>query len=502
AKYEYDYLTNYDFDEFILPRKYPTSKFLTFKPEKESKCNNSIEWSLKQDSYNIVKYANSLLAKYGPKSAFFEFSDFQLLEDFEQIKKKLLSLENNEKLIYNKSSTFFTIDFENLAQKKLHENQTRVLQPFIDCLNKSIRMNKNVNSKWNNLYGIIVDNRQGKSIFLTNNTLTIHPHSALSIRPFTNGVKIPIEIGNAVHIRDSNTAFREKTSAIESNVKIVLIIENNRIEGFHSGLNKMITSYHPNIFVLHKQLKVQQDCSLVDYTRIQLGQKGKEMSKKNKDKELGFELIKVQYKYSNNIDDYLLALCQLIQYPYEYWFDSEGAIDNDEDTTIEQSSEEQECGNHDQEILYAQLGTIHDLPDLTWQSNQMNVQAENRQTRSTPSIAQFLYTLDEDPEEPHFNYIRSLMNHETLDAMSNAKKAEEERNKQLTDEYTAAITSKNMEDEVKRMWRSSGSESRKRISKKDRDAAMFILRKKVAEKVEVQLASEFLNKYGETQSYL
>ncbi|RMZ98346.1 hypothetical protein BpHYR1_053759 [Brachionus plicatilis] len=45
---------------------------------------------------------------------------------------------------------------------------------------------------------------------------------------------------------------------------------------------------------------------------------------------------------------------------------------------------------------------------------------ENRQTRSTPSIAQILDTLDKDPEEPHFNYISSLMNHETLDAMSNA----------------------------------------------------------------------------------
>lgn len=73
---------------------------------------------------------------------------------------------------------------------------------------------------------------------------------------------------------------------------------------------------------------------------------------------------------------------------------------------------------------------------------------------------------------------------------------------QLTEEYTAAISSKEMEDEVKRMWRASGSESRKRISKKDRDAAMCNLRKKIAEKVKVQIASEFLNKYGETQSYL
>lgn len=209
AKYEYDYLTNYDFDEFILPRKYPTSEYLTIKPELDSNCSNFINSSLKQDNKNIVIYANKLLAKYGKNSAFFEFSDFQLLEDVEQIKTNLLSKNKSEKLEYSKSHSHFTIKFENLQQKKLYENQFILLQPFIDCLNKTIRSDKYLSSKWNNLYGVIVDNRQGKSIFLTNNTLTIHPHSALSIKPFTKGVKIPIEIGNAVHIRDSNSAFRE-----------------------------------------------------------------------------------------------------------------------------------------------------------------------------------------------------------------------------------------------------------------------------------------------------
>ncbi|RNA35219.1 hypothetical protein BpHYR1_024933 [Brachionus plicatilis] len=75
----------------------------------------------------------------------------------------------------------------------------------------------------------------------------------------------------------------------------------------------------------------------------------------------------------------------------------------------------------------------------------MNFQAENDQTRSTASIAQFLDALDEDPEEPRFNYVRSLMNHETLDAKSNAKKAKEG---------------------LKRMWRAIGNESKNVFRKK------------------------------------
>ncbi|RMZ96365.1 hypothetical protein BpHYR1_015758, partial [Brachionus plicatilis] len=46
------------------------------------------------------------------------------------------------------------------------------------------------------------------------------------------------------------------------------------------------------------------------------------------------------------------------------------AIYHDEDTTIEQSSDEQKIGNHDQEIVYAQIVTIHDLPDLAIKSNE------------------------------------------------------------------------------------------------------------------------------------
>ncbi|CAF1096825.1 unnamed protein product [Brachionus calyciflorus] len=61
----------------------------------------------------------------------------------------------------------------------------------------------------------------------------------------------------------------------ESNVRT-----NNRIEGFHSGLNKMISSQHPNIFILINHLKVQQ-----------------------------------------------ASINQFIQYPCEYWYDSPDQVD-------------------------------------------------------------------------------------------------------------------------------------------------------------------------------
>lgn len=81
-------------------------------------------------------------------------------------------------------------------------------------------------------------------------------------------------------------------------------------------------SQHPNIFLLINHLKVQQACASVDYERLKLGQKLSVKSKKDLDKEFKLELVKAQYKDSDDMTNYMLALSQLIQYPYEYWFDS------------------------------------------------------------------------------------------------------------------------------------------------------------------------------------
>ncbi|CAF1113412.1 unnamed protein product [Brachionus calyciflorus] len=228
AKYDYDYLTNYDFDEFIFPRKYPINYFLKFQPNNNSYCNNSIDLPFNTKDYNIVTYANSLLAKYGPQTAFFEFSDFQPLDDIEQIKSQLLSISKHDKLVYNKFDVFLSIEFESSQQREFYENQTRLLQPFIDCLNKSIVKSKNLNNKWNNLYGVVVDYRQGKSIFLTNNTLMIHPHSALSIKQSARGIKIYFEEGNVIHLRERNSNFKEnkKPNKFSIDLEYYIVLKN------------------------------------------------------------------------------------------------------------------------------------------------------------------------------------------------------------------------------------------------------------------------------------
>ncbi|CAF1074242.1 unnamed protein product, partial [Brachionus calyciflorus] len=89
---------------------------------------------------------------------------------------------------------------------------------------------------------------------------------------------------------------------------------------------------------------------------------------------------------------------------------------------------------------------------------------------------------DDEEESDKFDYVRSLMNHEFLERMSRSKRAEAERKKM-------------------RVWRLKGITFRPRISEKDRDIARQNLRKKVYEEVDIQLTTEFRERYGQTKTY-
>ncbi|CAF1092681.1 unnamed protein product [Brachionus calyciflorus] len=121
---------------------------------------------------------------------------------------------------------------------------------------------------------------------------------------------------------------------------------NNKIEGFHSGLNKLINKSHPNTFTLIKYLKQQQSTVLIDYERVKQAQVIREQSKKIKQKVLQIELIKIQHKNNTDFKDLLMSICEYIQYPHEYWFndnkfsdtDDENSTDDDEDTNDAQQN--------------------------------------------------------------------------------------------------------------------------------------------------------------------
>ncbi|CAF1118193.1 unnamed protein product, partial [Brachionus calyciflorus] len=73
---------------------------------------------------------------------------------------------------------------------------------------------------------------------------------------------------------------------------------NNKIEGFHSAFNNKIRIKHPNLFLFINCIKQQQGISLVDYQRLKQGQSIREQSKK--EKELRFELLKIEFMRKEN----------------------------------------------------------------------------------------------------------------------------------------------------------------------------------------------------------
>ncbi|CAF0865369.1 unnamed protein product [Brachionus calyciflorus] len=266
---------------------------------------------------------------------------------------------------------------------------------------------------------------------------------------------------------------------------------NNRIEGFHSGLNKMVIKQRPNIFHLIDFLKVQQACTLVDYARLKLGQDIRKKSKKNQEKELSLELIKLQYVNSDDLKNQLLALSQYVQYPYEYWYNSSdfdsyfdefvniaplgdtviSLTDNSTEASIATSVVTERINEtNTEDFVYANLRTV-ELPDLVWnyQQEQINSYDENTEVEINVENTDQIYNIgeinadvvsvrsrvcdndddeddddddddDEDDEESDkFDYVRSLMNHEVLARMSRSKRAEAERKKNLINEQMAKL---------------------------------------------------------------
>lgn len=101
---------------------------------------------------------------------------------------------------------------------------------------------------------------------------------------------------------------------------------NNKIEGFHSAFNNQIRIKHPNLFLFINFIKQQQGISLVDYQRLKQGQSIREQSKNEKEKELRFQLLKIEFMRKENkisFEEYFENITHFIQYPYVKIFDFE-----------------------------------------------------------------------------------------------------------------------------------------------------------------------------------
>ncbi|CAF0821566.1 unnamed protein product [Brachionus calyciflorus] len=215
SKYEYEYLSNYDFDEFILPRKHGSNYFMNVNFKENSSCDDFKNWTNENKiNYNIIDYVKSLLKNYGSDVAYFHFPNVQYLVDFEQVKKQLLNINSDYLINYETEFTKLKYHLNNVTDQ-IYLKSMRDLQPYLNCLNESISKNNFYLPRWNNVYASVINNREGKSIYLTNNTLSYNQHYAWITRPNTKGVRLPVDVAFVCHLRDHDISIVRDYSSNE-----------------------------------------------------------------------------------------------------------------------------------------------------------------------------------------------------------------------------------------------------------------------------------------------
>jgi hypothetical protein len=101
-KYEYEFTTNYDFDEFIFPRVYKPNYL---KPFESSNCDKT--GHLNEKEYDIYEYTKSLKRYFGPFAACYQFEHVLFLNSYEPFINKLFEIKD---LIENKVKISYEMD--------------------------------------------------------------------------------------------------------------------------------------------------------------------------------------------------------------------------------------------------------------------------------------------------------------------------------------------------------------------------------------------------------
>jgi hypothetical protein len=227
-KYEYEYVSNYDFDEFIFPRLDQTKSQSQLLFNK-SNCSDMLNYSIpKYDLYSYAKYLHDLLG--GSRVAYLRFDNrFSLIQSRSFLNNilKFSSLENSIEYLKNDVSVRFKIKN---SDKEFIENLKKSIT-LIDCLNGTTknRINLNVDfykSKWNNAYSFRTFDRDGKSIYATDYTQTINVHAADNMNSGKNYVHVPLNYGFVSHFRvdfDVNS-IRKETFFKEINADLEYIL--------------------------------------------------------------------------------------------------------------------------------------------------------------------------------------------------------------------------------------------------------------------------------------
>ena len=219
-KYTHQYVTNYDFDELIFPRKWDfNASNLT--------CDLSISNPIK---YNIYDYASRLFGIYRKDSkqpiGAVHFEHFLLVDHISQeflvdIMKPFndnRTLSRLVKLTYEKKNIRFSVE-----KGDINENEISKSISLIKCLNKTMGREDSLR-KWNRVYALWINVRHGKSIYDTDYTEFVNQHYAELLSENAKWISLPITDGFSSHFRDpvDNNFFLGQTYKFKKHFHIEL----------------------------------------------------------------------------------------------------------------------------------------------------------------------------------------------------------------------------------------------------------------------------------------
>lgn len=221
------YLTNYDIDEFIFPRLFNKNyqQDLLEQPRDNlnmyEKFNNDVQKAYRR--HNMLDYINYLNSIFGERVAQFHFENYLILNEYEHLYDKIflnvLNRENGMLVLdyenhQRQTNLRFRIDENNRADMSYFES-FKVLSQLVSThktkyINQTSEWLSKIGSKWQNPLASLLDNRNGKSIFNTDYTISINPHKATRIRADSFRISVPIKYGFASHFRDEDISSRDE----------------------------------------------------------------------------------------------------------------------------------------------------------------------------------------------------------------------------------------------------------------------------------------------------
>jgi hypothetical protein len=206
AKYKYQYVSNLDHDELIMPRRFSIYHHETIARNLSNKtsCEDVYKNQTNANS-NIYEYFANLQKQYGKRVSTFRFNNFIYMTQTNQI---------FEDIFRNPTSTNYTFkDMRlrspiNSKNDMIYFNSLKMIKNLTDCLDRKYLDQKlaGPNRKYANVMAKFMK-FNSKCVFNTDFVDSIKAHNPDSVKANTNEVTIPVEQGVLNHYRDHDYGY-------------------------------------------------------------------------------------------------------------------------------------------------------------------------------------------------------------------------------------------------------------------------------------------------------